>query len=201
MLAGFDQSALSAGSKGSKCPRDIEQRTAQAQTSRSQPPATNTETAEGVWIEEKPSRTLRLLRWLFGAPASTDRRRGDRMPATNLVAYYWTGGAPKAYQLGNVSHSGLYLLTEERWIPGTRIVMTLQKGIGGTSNSQEISRVESKVVRWGEDGVGCEFIESGFFDLNTGEIVQERKFDFEAFDRFLLGAQGSASGARHSTIQ
>ncbi len=108
-----------------------------------------------------------------------------------LVAYYWTGGAPQAYQLGNVSGSGLYLLTAERWLPGTRIVMTLQKE-NHEPNSVNFSRVESKVIRWGEDGVGCEFVESGYVDLNNGEIVEDQKFDRKAFEQFLRRARSVA---------
>ena len=49
---------------------------------------------------EKPSLTVRVLRWLFPPTASDDRRRGERIPAPGLVAYYWTGGAPQAYRAG-----------------------------------------------------------------------------------------------------
>ena len=135
--------------------------------------------------EVKPSLKLRFLRWLFQVPAPADRRRGERIPAPGLVAYYWNGGEPKGHRLGDVSESGLYLLTEERWLPGTRIVMTLQKK-HTTNASEEVSRVESKVVRWGEDGVGCEFVQSGFVDLNTGEVV-DRQFNQHSFANFLQG--------------
>ena len=151
-------------------------------------------------VDEKPSLKVRFLRWLFPEAASIDRRRGERLPVPGLVAYYWTGGAPQAYQLGNVSRSGLYLLTEERWLPGTRIVMTLQKE-KREANSEDISRVESKVIRWGEDGVGCEFVESGYVDLNTGEIIEDQKFDRAAFEQFLHRAQGLASGPPQTKIQ
>jgi hypothetical protein len=95
-------------------------------------------------IEEKPSLKVRFLHWLFPLPAASDRRRGERLPALGLVAYYWTGGAPQPYQLGDVSQSGLYLLTEERWLPGTRIVMTLQRERGSDETSDDIHRVESE---------------------------------------------------------
>jgi hypothetical protein len=151
-------------------------------------------------VKEVPSFKLRMLRWLFNVPASTDRRRGERFPAQALVAYYWTGGEPKANELGNVSHRGLYLLTEERWHLGTRIVMTLQKRNSGEVGSEEISRVESKVVRWGKDGIGCEFVQSEFVDLNTGELVQDREFDQEAFAKFLGSLSGNDSGGHQWTI-
>jgi hypothetical protein len=144
---------------------------------------------------EKPSLILRILRWLFPPTTSGDRRRGERIMARGLVAYYWTGGAPQAYQLANVSSSGLFLLTEERWRPGTRIVMTLQRS--GNAQSEEIQRVESEVIRWGPNGVGCAFVESGFVDPNNGEIIEEHKFDHETFEQFLRRANSSASDLRN----
>lgn len=139
-------------------------------------------------IEGTPSLKVRFLRWLFPPRVESDRRRGERMAAPGLVAYYWTGGAPQSFRLGDVSQSGLYLLTEERWLPGTRIVMTLQLNDG-----EDIHRVESEVIRWGVDGVGCAFVESGFVDLNSGEIVEEQKFDHTAFKQFLHRVQHPAS--------
>jgi hypothetical protein len=66
--------------------------------------------------------------------------------------------------------------------------MTLQKEGCAEVGAEEVSRIESKVVRWGEDGIGCEFVQSGFVDLNTGE-VQDYKFDSNAFARFLQSAR------------
>ena len=42
------------------------------------------------------------------------------------------------------------------------------------------------MIRWGEDGVGCEFVESGFVDLNNGEVIEGERFDRAAFEQFLL---------------
>lgn len=86
--------------------------------------------------------------------------------------------------------SGIYLFTEERWLPGTRLVMMLQKEGTNAVGPEEITRVESEVARWGEDGIGCRFVESGFVDLNSGEIVEGRVFDRNAFDRFLQHVTG-----------
>jgi hypothetical protein len=151
--------------------------------------------------EEKPSFKVRFLRWLFPNPAPSDRRRGERLPEPGLVAYYWTGGSPNSYPLGNVSSSGLYLMTDERWLPGTRIVMTLQRHNSSAVKTDDVCRVESKVVRWGEDGVGCEFVESGFFDLNNGEVIEGKTFDHAAFEQFLHRDRGIGPGPQQSTIQ
>lgn len=199
VLAPTEEPAASSVREQSQCVRDLVRSASQSQASLGRRPSA-IGPDESVAVEEKPSLKLRLLRWLFGISASADRRRNERFPSPGLVAYYWTGGEPTAYQIGNVSLSGLYLLTEERWHPGTRIVMTLQKGSDGVVGSEKISRVESEVVRWGEDGIGFEFLQSGFVDLNTGEGIENRKFDQDAFAEFLRSSQGSDSGAPQSTI-
>jgi hypothetical protein len=132
----------------------------------------------------------RLLLWLYPEAENADRRRAPRLPAHDLVAYCWTGGSPLLCKIGNVSQSGLYLITDERWVPGTRVMMTLQKEDFNTAHDDEISRVESEVVRWGSDGIGCRFIESGFVDLNSGEILEGQVFDQAAFERFLAQVTG-----------
>src|SRR5579863_5540169 len=163
-----------------------------------QQPVAKLQGATNLIEEEKPSLTLRLLRWIFPKPASSERRRSERLPEPGLIAYYWTGGSPNSYPLGNISGDGLYLVTNERWLPGTRILMTLQKDHAGTDRAEDICRVESEVVRWGEDGVGCEFVESGFVDLNNGTLIDGQKFDREALEHFLSRAGVSCSNDRQN---
>src|SRR6516225_7039591 len=71
---------------------------------------------------------IRFLRWLF---PDINRRRAKRYSSSGLVAYYWTGGAPHCYDIANISATGLYLRTKERWAPETLIQMTIQKDESG----------------------------------------------------------------------
>jgi hypothetical protein len=105
-----------------------------------------------------------MLRWLFPelviaeAARPVDRRRADRQSLSGLVAYYFTGGSPAPQKIGNISVTGFYLHTDERWMPGTVVRMTLQRvGSKGDDPSDTIT-VNSKIVRWGADGEGFEFI-------------------------------------------
>jgi hypothetical protein len=75
-----------------------------------------------------------------------------------LAAYYWTGGAPKAHPIRDISTTGLYVVTEERWYPGTLILMTLQEADSGEEGVGRAISVHSRAVRWGNDGVGLQFI-------------------------------------------
>lgn len=105
--------------------------------------------------DKKLSPIQRFLRWL-----STDRRRALRHAVPGLVAYYWTGGAPQAYHIGDISDTGIFLLTEERWFPGTMILMTLQltDTVGGDAGNA--IAVQTRVARWDKNGVGLAFVPS-----------------------------------------
>jgi hypothetical protein len=106
----------------------------------------------------KPSKSLWKRLWFPDPKTAPDLRNAPREVLSGLAAYYWTGGAPKAHQIKDISPSGLYLITEERWYPGTLILMTLQAD-GGMEESVERSiAVHSRAVRWGNDGVGLQFV-------------------------------------------
>jgi hypothetical protein len=112
----------------------------------------------------KYSWKVRLLRWLFpdlviGEVAKPqDRRRADRQSLSGLIAYYFTGGSPEPHKIGNISVTGFYLHTDERWMPGTVVRMTLQRAGSKGDDPSDTITVNSKIVRWGSDGEGFEFI-------------------------------------------
>ena len=77
-----------------------------------------------------------------------------------LVAYYWDGATPMAHEIRNISSTGFFLLTKERWHLGTIVTMTLQRTDTAPEDSgtQHHIAVLSKVVRMDEDGVAFAFI-------------------------------------------
>jgi hypothetical protein len=121
-----------------------------------------------------------LQNWL-----SSDRRRAHRHPLPGVVAYYWTGSTPRAYQIADISSSGFYVLTEERWFPGTMVLMTLQRTDRAGKNLDDSIAVQSRVVRWGSDGLGLAFVLSRAVDLNSGESLRENGADKKTLERFL----------------
>ena len=124
---------------------------------------------------------LRFLRWMF---PEVNQRRAKRYSTSNLVAYYWTGGAPFSYQVGDISATGVFLLTKERWAPGTLIQMTLQPQSGRVSNDNSIS-VLSEVVRWGENGSGFNFILKDYENVMNYGIQPNEAVDRKTVERFL----------------
>ncbi len=140
--------------------------------------------------EKQSSLKTWLKNWL-----SSDRRRARRQPLPGLVAYYWTGSAPRAYQISDISSSGFYLLTEERWFPGTMVLMTLQRTDSDGQNLEDSIAVQSRVVRWGSDGLGLAFVLSRGADLSHGDAMREHGADRRTLDRFLSLIKHESSAA------
>jgi len=111
---------------------------------------------------------------------SPDPRKAPREQAPGLAAYYWTGGAPEAHQIKDISSTGLYVVTEERWYPGTLVLMTLQNTAAGEEVAERTICVHSRAVRWGKDGVGLQFV----LQKNSDDPAMAAA-DRKALDRFL----------------
>jgi hypothetical protein len=108
---------------------------------------------------------------------SPDPRKAPREPAPGLAAYYWTGGAPQAHEVKDISASGLYVVTEERWYPGTLVLMTLQNSDAGEEVKERTICVHSRAVRWGKDGVGLQFVLQNEADSGAMAAADRRTLD------------------------
>jgi hypothetical protein len=127
----------------------------------------------------------RFKRWLNHTPESqSDRRRALRRYVPGMVAHYYTGGAPKPYDVADISMSGFYLLTEDHWMPETMIRMTLQKPCAKGERKQSIT-VLSRVVRRGRDGVAAEFVMTESLDQYTRDVMPTQGTDRFSLARFL----------------
>jgi hypothetical protein len=148
------------------------------------------------WIDRsrQPAQSTlsKLGRWLFASDPA-DPRRTTRKPVPGLIAHFFTGGAPHPHQIRDVSATGLYVVTTERWYPGTIIRMTITKPDLALSPAERSVTVHARAVRWGNDGVGLEFVVS---PPSKGKRTQDSALDpidGEQLDRFLkrLGARPS----------
>jgi hypothetical protein len=148
-------------------------------TTPSQPVGTN-----GKKEDDSHSLRARLKRWLHPVTPPSDRRRAYRRYVPGVVAHYYTGGAPKPFDVADISMSGLYLLTEDRWMPGTMIQMTLQKPCAKGERKQSIT-VLSRIVRKGSDGVGAEFVMPESIDSRSHDVQPTQTTDRFALARFL----------------
>ena len=103
-----------------------------------------------------------LSRWLEGE-RSADKRRAPRLAEPSLLVYYWDGSVPEGRKIRDISSSGAYIITPERWYIGTIVRLILQgykttpQPDGGIVSSRSTS-IPSRVVRHGPDGIGVEFM-------------------------------------------
>jgi hypothetical protein len=108
------------------------------------PPAQKPAKAPKSWLQ-------RLLN-----PDPPEPRKALREATPSLTAHFFTGGPPKAHEVRDISATGVFLVTDERWYQGTVIGLTITD-----PRLPEASRfitVNAKAVRWGNDGVGLEFV-------------------------------------------
>jgi hypothetical protein len=94
-----------------------------------------------------------LRRWW-----STELRQVPRHPAPGLKAFYWNGLPPSPHDIRDISSKGLYLVTDDRWYPGTLVLMTLQDKNGPVDRTEHAISVRVRAVHCGEDGVGLQFV-------------------------------------------
>lgn len=143
---------------------------------------------ENVQVNERvsitPARQGFLARWLFPSPAA-DRRKAPRTLTDHLVASFWTGGAPTVSPVRDVSYSGLYVETAERWYPGTVIRMTLTITKAVEEAFEASICVCAEAIRWGNDGVGLRFAVDNRRREGQGQYQPLEGADRRQLDQFL----------------
>jgi PilZ domain len=99
----------------------------------------------------------RIKSWLRGP-------QGDRLPdglERLLAAYYWDGAVPVPHEVRKVSAQGAYIVTSEKWYPGTIMDLSLEYNAqpAGTNPAPKVALgVRSRVVSHGPDGLSVEFV-------------------------------------------
>jgi hypothetical protein len=131
------------------------------------------------------------INWLekFVTP---DADRAERRRVEQFAAYRWNGSELCQDTVRDISSSGLYLVTTERWQPGTIVALTLQReGPLDPDPSRRIT-TQTRVVRCGPDGVGLSFLwakddpESRQWDsLLEGLVNQTRPGDMQSLARIV----------------
>jgi hypothetical protein len=106
-------------------------------------PATGPSDTVKNWLSQNTDKERRIAR----------RRRWPHLAAVETESI---STAPHAVR--DISTTGLYLLTDERWPLGTRVQMSLQRTDGLDDATMIPTTLELRVSRWGADGVGLEFV-------------------------------------------
>lgn len=104
-------------------------------------------------------RTMEVpMKWLSRIFNLRDRRRDARKLAPPLIAFYWDGGIPIPHAVPDISRTGLFLKTPDRWHPRTLLRVTLQRSTQDPMEPEETITLQCRVVRTGEEGVGMAFM-------------------------------------------
>jgi len=126
----------------------------------------------------------RLIRWIV-----PDQRVANRHAVPPVVAYLGHVRSSKVYKIADISIAGFYMVTEDRWIPGTGFPVTLERTDEGALEQR--LTVYSTVVRVGEDGMGFTFLKPADEEQQSGENGTTR-VDLTQLAQFLKGLPLSA---------
>lgn len=122
----------------------------------------------------------RLMRWLV-----PDQRVANRHTMPPVIGCLGLLHTSKEYKIGDVSIGGFFMITEERWIPGTGFPVTLVRTDDAASG--QTLTVFSTVVRNGADGVGFTFLPSGDNEQHDGYVYGTTRLDLTKLAQFLKG--------------
>ena len=125
-----------------------------------------------------------------------DNRRAERKAGPQLIAHYWTGAAPAGQGIQDISATGLYLQTEQRWYPGTIVKIILQRTDGLEEDANDSIAVQAKAVRMDSNGVGFAFVLEKAQPKRPGQSRLDVVADEKTLEEFLLRLRGSMDSLR-----
>jgi len=100
---------------------------------------------------------MKLIRILGIGTNLFAHRRDLRFLADELEVVYFTNTQQKRARIKDLSATGLYIFTDDRWVPGTGLPLTLKKWRIQEETPQSALRLRASVVRHGKDGMALEF--------------------------------------------
>lgn len=154
-------------------------------------PIADAPTADGTNVER---RTMQApMKWLARVFAARDRRRAARHAYPAVMAFYWDGGIPIPHAVPDISRTGLFLRTADRWHPRTLLRVTLQKRNLDPIMPDQTITIQCRVVRTGDDGVGMAFmLAEGFAGegmADVGRLASRRDLN-RFFDELVSDLNG-----------
>ncbi len=100
---------------------------------------------------------MATLKELFTKVRFSERRGDRRSPAGELNVSVGMGPEQKQLRIKDISPTGIYVFTEDRWEPGTSVQVTLHGHTVAGESPRLYVRLQARSVRLGEDGVGLRF--------------------------------------------
>jgi hypothetical protein len=117
-----------------------------------------------------------LSKWIK-ASSYSGPPRPERRTAPGLAAYHWAGSGPRQFDIRDISSTGVYLLTRDRWVPGEVVSLTLQRHGPPEKVSERRFSVQARAVRWGDDGIGFSFVLPTGMDVRLWETDAKSEED------------------------
>ena len=111
------------------------------------------------------------MKWLSKLFAAPNRRRSKRHVSPPLMAFYWDGEASKPHSVPDISQTGLFVRTPDRWYPRTLLRVTLQRPAADSEQADDTITLLCRVVRTGDDGVGMAIMLAGQDQSDSGASV------------------------------
>ncbi len=87
-----------------------------------------------------------------------EKERAERRTTENFFAYWWDGTKLREDVVRDVSSTGVFVCTPERWPKGKTVWMTLQRRGTLELNPDRRMTAQMKVMRPLSDGLGCMFV-------------------------------------------
>lgn len=128
------------------------------------------------------------VKWLTSIFAARDRRRAARHSSLPLMAFYWDGGIPVPHPVPDISRTGLFIKTADRWHPRTLLRVTLQKKGRDAAQPEQTITLQCRVVRADADGVGMAYMLAERAEiegmLDVGRLASRKELN-KFFDQLL----------------
>ena len=92
--------------------------------------------------------------WLTGT--SPDARRAPRASEPPVLVFYWDGATPEGRPIRDLSATGAFIVTDERWYQGTMVRLVFRDP--RQEEGAHTATVMSRVVRPEPEGAAVQFV-------------------------------------------
>lgn len=135
--------------------------------------------------EKKDHIGTRVIRWLNLDDPPPERRKIIRLLLQGLEAYQANGDHTKHYDVRDICPIGFCLRCQEKWQPGRMLSLIFERKGAPEKNREQRARVQARVVRYSEDGVGLEFAFPEGTDFQPRKRVKTKRSDETEADYIL----------------
>ena len=148
-------------------------------------PAKPKKKPSGKAEEKKDHIGTRVIRWLNLDDPPPERRKIIRLLLEGLEAYEAQGDHTKHYEVRDICPTGFCLRSQEKWQPGRVLSLVFERKGAAEKNREQRVRVQARVVRRDEDGVGLEFAFPEGTDFQPWKRVKTKRSDETEADYIL----------------